>query len=56
MYYITKGIKKEIVFEDTIGVCRVSIKHDYVLLRFDNFQKYPRRGKGQIYKLSELLE
>lgn len=56
LYYITKGIKKEIVFEDTIGVCRVSIKHDYVLLRIDNFQKYPRRGKGQIYKLSELLE
>ena len=43
--------------DDTnIGVCRLSIKNDYVIVRLDNFWKYPVKGKGYIYNLSTLLE
>ena len=58
IYYLTEGKKYEIKFDDgaNIGVCRLSIKNDYVIVRLDNFRKYPVRGKGYIYNLSTLLE
>ena len=58
IYYLTEGKKYEIKFDDdtNIGVCRLSIKNDYVIVRLDNFWKYPVKGKGYIYNLSTLLE
>lgn len=58
IYYLTEGKKYEIKFDDdtNIGVCRLSIKNDYVIVQLDNFWKYPVKGKGYIYNLSTLLE